>query len=326
VGKLLLSLSIITVGLLTGYAIQRIVRAGKGEEFSLARPRRALQRIALLGLNPIAALGAIWIFELGDIRVALMPVMGVLTLVVGGVSGLAGTRVLKLPRKEAGAFFSASAMFNIGSIGALIVFIFLGEQGFALVPLFRLFEEFCYYAFGFPIAKSFSPTVAEGTERRGIRAIVIDPFVLMTVGSITLGFVLNILNVPRPAVYASINTVVIPVASFLLLVSIGMAMRFSRVGSYVPKALIVAAIKFGVVPVVVGGIAWAVGMGQFDNGLPLAVIIVLSSMPVGFIALVPPSIYDLDVDLANAAWLVTTAFLAVVIPLQMFVIGLIGVG
>jgi len=320
-GKLLVSLSIITIGLLTGYAIQRAVRARLGKEVSLTVPRRVLQRIALLGLNPIAALGAIWIFELADMRITLMPVLGVLTLLVGGASGLIGARILSLPRRQAGAFFTASSMFNIGSIGALIVFIFLGERGFALVPLFRLFEEFSYYAFGFPIAKSFSPTLSGEHGRRGIRAILVDPFILMAVGSITLGFVLNILNLPRPAIYGTINTVIIPVASFLLLVSIGMAMRFGRIRSHLGTAGIVAAIKFLVVPATVGTVAWLVGMGSFDGGLPLAVIIVLSSTPVGFIALVPPSIYDLDVDLANAAWLVTTALLAIVVPLQMLVIG-----
>lgn len=46
-------------------------------------------------------------------------------------------------------------------------------------------------------------------------------------------------------------------------------------------------------------------------------------MPVGFTALVPPSIYDLDVDFANAGWMVTTALLIVVIPLEMLIISFI---
>jgi hypothetical protein len=37
-------------------------------------------------------------------------------------------------------------------------------------------------------------------------------------------------------------------------------------------------------------------------------------MPVAFMAMVPPTLYDLDVDLANAAWLVTTGLLVVVVP------------
>ncbi len=37
-------------------------------------------------------------------------------------------------------------------------------------------------------------------------------------------------------------------------------------------------------------------------------------MPVAFTAMVPPTLYDLDVDLANAAWFATTFLLVAVIP------------
>lgn len=66
---------------------------------------------------------------------------------------------------------------------------------------------------------------------------------------------------------------------------------------------------------------WAFQLDEIRVALmPLKVIGIPSSVPVGFIALVPPSLYKLDVDLANSAWLITTALLAVVIPLQMLVV------
>ena len=322
--KLLFSLSIIAFGLTLGYIIQRLVRAGfiKADP-SLVRARRSLQKIALLGLNPLAALGAIWIFELNNIRIALMPLMGLLTLLTGGVvAALLIGKALKLPPAQRGAFFSSGAMFNIGSIGALVVFIFLGEPGFALVPLFRLFEEFSYYAFGFPIAKSFSPRLRNEVDGNRLRKILVDPFVLMALGSIILGFILNLTGVPRPHFYSTLNAIIIPVASVLLLSSIGMAMKFGRARQYLREGFLVAGIKYLIVPVVVTGTAYLLGLGRFDNGLPLKVILIVSSMPVGFIAMVPPSIYELDVDLANAAWLVTNGLLALVIPLQMAIITL----
>jgi predicted permease len=321
--KLLFSLSIISIGLAVGYFIQRLVRGGiiPGDP-NLKSARRTLQKIALLGLNPVAALGAIWVFQLDNIRIALMPAMGLLTLVTGGAVALALAKILRLPSRQAGAFFAAGGMFNIGSIGALIFFIFLGERGFALVPLFRLLEEFTYYAFGFPVAKSFSPHLSGTDQKHRLVSIIRDPFVLMAIGSISLGFLLNLLGVPRPGFYGALNTVVIPTASLLLLISIGMAMRFGRIVPYLHLGALVGAIKFLIVPGVVTGTAFFLGMGSFDDALPLKVILILSSMPVGFIALVPPSIYDLDVDLANAAWMVTTALLAVVIPIQMAIIAL----
>lgn len=52
-------------------------------------------------------------------------------------------------------------------------------------------------------------------------------------------------------------------------------------------------------------------------------ILNLSGMPVGFIAMVPPTLYDLDIDLANACWLLTNGLLVVMIPLLMFILYLI---
>ncbi len=43
-------------------------------------------------------------------------------------------------------------------------------------------------------------------------------------------------------------------------------------------------------------------------------------LAVAFIALIPPSIYDLDLDLANSSWLFTTALLVVVLPLLLLVL------
>lgn len=322
--KLLFSLSIVGFGLALGYTIQRLVRAGliKADP-SLSGARRTLQKIALLGLNPLASLGAIWIFELNNIRIALMPLMGLLTIFTGGAAALLIGKALKLPPVQRGAFFTTGAMSNIASIGALVVFIFLGETGFAMVPLFRLFEEFSYYALGFPIAKTFSPMLNQKDEAGKIKKLMVDPFVLIALGSIILGFILNLTGVPRPRFYGTLNAIIIPVASLLLLCSIGMAMKFGRAGKYFRLGFLVAGIKFLIVPLVVTGSAYLLGLGRFDNGLPLKVILIVSSMPVGFIAMVPPSIYELDVDLANAAWLVTNGLLALVIPLQMAIITLL---
>ncbi len=160
-------------------------------------------------------------------------------------------------------------------------------------------------------------------EKRGkaLKILADPPFVLVTVASILLGLALNTLGVPRPAFYSNLNAVIIPSASLILLISIGMAMKFGKIQAYLKPALLVSAIKYLLVPVVVTGTAYFLGLGNIDNGLPLKVILILSSMPVGFTALVPPSIYDLDVDLANAGWMITTALLVVVIPpLQMLIV------
>lgn len=74
-----------------------------------------------------------------------------------------------------------------------------------------------------------------------------------------------------------------------------------------------------VVPVMVSALAYMIGFGRIDDGLPLKLAIILSSMPVAFNALIPPSIYKLDLDLANSCWFFTTASLIVVLPMLLVV-------
>ena len=72
--KLVFSLSIITIGLVIGYIIQRLVLVGKIKaDESLGKQRKVLQGLALLFLNPIATIGAIWILSFDNMRITLIP-------------------------------------------------------------------------------------------------------------------------------------------------------------------------------------------------------------------------------------------------------------
>ncbi len=83
-----------------------------------------------------------------------------------------------------------------------------------------------------------------------------------------------------------------------------------------------ALIKFAIVPLCAITAAWFIGYGQIDHGLPLKVVTIFACMPVAFNALIPPSIYDLDLDLANACWFFTTSALIVVLPVLLVLINM----
>jgi hypothetical protein len=227
--------------------------------------------------------------------------------------------VLHLPPKKTGSLFCCGSFTNIGSIGALVCYMFLGEPGFALVPIYKIFEELSYYSTGFPIAKYYSgSSLAEGRWDR-VKSLARDPLIIVSVTSLLLGGALNLGGLERPAIYGTVNAVFIPLQAFMLLVSVGLALRFRKVGNYLRESAVVAAIKFAAVPALACSLAYGLGFGAIDGGLPLKVVLILSSMPVAFNALIPPSIYDLDLDLANSCWFVTTALLAIVLPALLFV-------
>jgi len=320
--KFIYSFAVISFGLAVGYAIQALNLRGRLPlPLPIAELRIRLQKVALLGLNPVAIVGAIWVVRIKDVGLIALPFIGFFALLTGGVLAIGAARVLKLEPRKTGAIFGCGSFTNIGSIGMLVCFVFLGEAGFALVPIYKIFEEVFYYAVGFPIAKYYSGAAQKelGIAAR-LKALMRDPFILVAVSSLILGAVMNLSGLERPVIYGAINAVVVPLATVLLLASIGLALRFSRVGDYIKECVSVSAIKFVLVPASASALAWAIGFGNIDNALPLKVVMILSSMPVAFNALIPPSIYDLDLDLANSCWFVTTALLVVVLPLLLIAV------
>jgi predicted permease len=323
--QFIFSLGIIFSGFILGYVVQVLIRKKLiSVPYDIHVLRKALQTLALLFFSPIATIGAVWILNFEDLKIIALPFIGIITLFLGGVIAFLFTKMLRMPRKQAGAFIVCGGFSNIGAIGGLLCYTMLGEAGYALVAIYKLFEEIGYYGLGFPVAKLFSGATgeAESVPAR-LKKIILDPFVLVSLASLLAGMLLNISNLERPGFYKPLNDVFVPVRTILLLASIGMAMRFDRVGKYLKESVLIALIKFTLLPALATTMAAFLGMGAIDRGLPLKVVIVLSSMPVAFIAMIPPTIYDLDVDLANAAWLVTTSMLLVVVPLQLFAISLV---
>ena len=319
--KLLTSFAVILAGLLLGYAIQ--VLAARGV-IRLPLPvealRKGLQRAALLFVNPVAIVGATWIVSIRDAALAALPLVGLFAIVAGGVLALGAARLLRLPPKKTGALFCCGSFTNIGSIGALVCYLYLGEPGFALVPIYKIFEELSYYSIGFPIAKHYSGSAAAEGRWDRVKGLARDPLILVSVTALALGGSLNASVLERPVIYRAVHAVPTPLAAVLLVVAVGLALRFRRVGDYLRESAAVAAIKFALVPALTCALAVSLGFGRIDGGLPLKVVLILSSMPVAFNALIPPSIYDLDLDLANSCWFVTTALLALVLPTLLFAI------
>ena len=318
---ILFSLGLIALGLTTGY-VYRNYSTGKEktvDEFN--ELRKKLQASALLFVIPIAFGGAIWALNLGDLRIFTLPFLGAFAIILGGLLAYVAAKPLGLSRKQTGVYVVCGSFTNIGSIGSLVTFMLLGEAAVAMMPFYKLFETFLYYGVGFPYAKSLSDSVTEDemlTER--IRGVVTDRFVVVAMASILGGLALNVLSVQRPGLYPTLNSFLIPLGTLLLLSSIGMAMRFGRMREHIRAASVISLIKFVLVPSSVYLLGSFIGLGSVDGGLPLKVSVILASMPVAFTALVPPTLYGLDVDLANANWFMTTLLLLAVVPILSLVL------
>lgn len=323
--KVLFSLTVIVVGLGFGWAVRTAVDSGRLRlPVALPQLRVALQKAALLWVMPLTYCSAVWNLSLQNAELVAMPFIGAGVFLLGGVLALAASRPLGLGARQKGAYYCCGSFSNIGAVGAMVCHTFLGEGAFALLPAYKLFEEITYFAVGFPLARAY----AEGGRRRGgalagLRRVFTDPFIFVALSSMLAGAALNLAGVPRPSFFPALNSILIPLGSLFMLTAIGMALRFSRLRNYLRECAIIAGIKFLCLPLLATSAAAAFGFGNIMGGAPLKVVLVLSSMPVAFTALIPPSIYDLDIDLANACWFTSTLGLIVVLPTLHWLTGLL---
>lgn len=314
--EFLYSAGLIVFSLFCGYSLQQLVnRQILRLPLALGDLRKLLQKIALWFVVPMTMASTIWIINIDSVSLTAFPLLGMIAFLLGGGFAIIAARFLQLQARQTGALFASGYFSNVGSIGGLVGYVFIGEKAFALASFYHLLQPITYYMIGFSIAKSYSVQNTAVSFSARLKTLGKDPFILIGTSSLLIGGLLNLSGLERPAFFSLLNAVFIPLGTMVLLISIGLALRFQRVTGYWRESLIVALIKFLLVPLCTTLIAYFLGYRSLDNGVPLKTILILSSTPVAFNALVATSIYDLDLDLANSCFLFTTIALVVTLPI-----------
>lgn len=326
--QLLTTLALIICSLAAGY-LYRLYRLQRGPALApspegapppaeaLRKLAARIQRTVITAVIPLVLTNAFWGLRLAGGVLALFPVLGVLSHLIGGAVGLLLSRRFGHTRRQAGSMFTCGAFTNLASFGALVTVTFYGEAGYALAALFKLFEPVIYFGIGFPIAKLFSDQAPPGAGfRLDLRALARDPIVLMPVGGILAGSLLNASGWARPDSLGHLIRPLVMVSTSMMLLSVGMNLRPAATGAYRREAVAIAGVKHLLMPLTMAALGGLLGFHRIGDGMAYRVLLTMASLPVAFNSLVPPTLYGLDVDLANASWLVSTGlFLGAVLPL-----------
>lgn len=315
--RLLLTLAIIFCSLAAGWAARRLCEAGflPFSVEKLATLRKRLQTVAIFLLLPFAAMLSLWGLPQPGPALLILPALGLAAYIWGGLLALLAARMLKLNHAQTGSFFCCGTFTNIGAVGGLVCLLFLGENSIALVALYRLLEEIYYFSIAFPVAKWFSP---DNLERKlNFRSFRPGGMLAAIVCALFLGIVLNLLGVPEPAACSIIASASMLIATIFFLFAIGLTLQLSSVGRYLPQSLVMCLIKFAGIPLVIIPLGIIAGYGSYESGLPLRTVAILCCMPVAMTALVPPSLFNLDINLANSCWIVSTCGLIFMLPALM---------
>jgi predicted permease len=294
---------VIVLGFLTGQILKRQCHQ------HVDQIRTLTVFVAMRVTIPLSVMLAIWQLDIQSWLFAWLPVIGTTFLLLGFLIGWLVSRLFKLKDIQHAVVAPAGSFTNMGAIGSFVVFVYLGESGFALVPLFKLFEEVIYFAFLFPYASKFStlPNIKK-------RKIWQDRVLQTMFAALLLGATLNLTEMARPEWFSYVTSVLIPTGTFSLMISIGLVFRFKAIFQHWRIALTLSLCKQILLPIIVLGLILLTGQAHFYDGLMLEVAVVLSAMPIAVLVILPAALYKLDQDLANACWVFSSLTFLVMLP------------
>jgi len=322
---LLKTFLVLVVGIFSGYLFQKLIDKNhwitpkSKKEISIF-----LQKLGMLWFVSVTYIGSLWIFKIESItKIISMPFVGAVSTIAGGFFAVIIAKYYHYNRIDIGSMFTCGYFANNIILGGMVCFFYLGEEGYALVPIFTFLIRLLYYGLGYPIAHMYADDFVEQKEtiKKIIEAIK-DPFFYIGVGSVLIGISLNLSSLERPEIYTTINKILIPLTTFILLFSIGLTFKFSRVYKYLKECFLISFVKFIVVPATILLIALLLDYQSISQGLPLKVSLIMSAMPVAFNSVIAANIYNLNVDLVNSCWIFTTFAVLFILPLLLFVINL----
>jgi len=322
---LLKTFLVIIFGTFSGYLCQKIIDK---KEWATSKSKKEIsvfiQKLGMLWLISITYIGSLWIFKIESLtEIISLPFVGAISTIIGGFFAVVIAKYYHYSRINIGSMFSCGYFANNVTLGGMICFFFLGEEGYALVPIFTFFIRLLYFGVGYPIAHMYgNHSIQQKEALEKIVEVIKDPFFYIGVGSVLVGISLNLSPLKRPEIYATINEILIPLTTFILLFSVGLTFKFSRVSKYIKQCFLISLVKFIIVPISILILSLLLGYQHIGQGLPLKVSLILSAMPVAFNSVIAANIYNLNVDLVNSCWIFTTFAISFVLPVILTIAGL----
>lgn len=181
---------------------------------------------------------------------------------------------------------------NIGTMAGLAAYFLFGEMSFAYTQLFATPQNVLMVVFAFPLAQYYRDRYLQ--QQSGarfhvdFRKMFLTPKQLGFVGMLVgLGF--HWAGVTRPVVLAEAFPYLIHVRAWIALVPVGYKLNFVQASKYYRGIL---------------------------SMLPLKFVLVSAAAPSAINTVVTSTLFQLDVDLSVAAFLLTTGtYILVVVPL-----------
>lgn len=249
-----------------------------------------------------------WTIKL-NFELIWLPILGILMHIIPGAFSYLTVKSRYNNPLEQGSYVLSALLSNRGVIGTISVFILFNEKGYALTQLVVLPTNFILYMFCFPMAQYYyNASKSRLRTNISLKSVLFNPNQIPILG-ILLGLLFNFGNYHRLSVLGNIFSYAIHLRSWLYMLPLGYSIDFSRMKKYWNNIWGLIGIKFLATPVIV----YLLGRLVISDSQTLSIIVILSCSPTAINAVITAKIHKLNVNLAMAAFVSTTAFYAFVI-------------
>lgn len=278
---------------------------------------RGMINFNIFFLYPLLSLLSFWVLKLNS-ELIWLPIFGVLLGVIPGVTAYAWSARKYDDPLEKGSYLLSAILSNFGTLGGLCAFILFGEIGYAYVQLTVAPQNFFLFLFCFPLAQYYyQQSLHSGPCKVNVAEIFFNRNQIPVLG-LFLGIGLHGSGMPRPDFLGAIFDPLVHLGAWTALMPIGFSMELAEMRQYYRRIFDLIPIKFVITPV----LAFFLSRLVLQDSVAIKTLLVIASTPTAINAVVTAKIYNLNVNVAMAAFVVTTAmFILLVFPFLACILG-----
>ncbi len=240
-----------------------------------------------------------------------LPIIGILLYIIPGIVAYFRVKNKYYSELDKGSYVLSAILSNTTTLGGLCAYILYGELGFAYAQMIVMLQGVGMFMFCFPLAQYYyQKSVGGKFNKQSVSTLFINRNQLPVLG-MAIGIILNITGIVRPTIVGLMVDPLVHLGAWTALIPIGYAIDTAGMRKYYSGILDLIPIKFILTPVA----AYMIASFVITDKIILNTIVILAAMPTAINTVIAVQLYKLNVNIATAAFVLTTAmFICIVLP------------
>ncbi|HEY3423916.1 MAG TPA: transporter [Negativicutes bacterium] len=271
---------------------------------------RKLIMINICVIYPILSILTLWALSL-NYSLIWLPIVGILLCVIPGIAAYFRVKNKFQSELDKGSYILSAILSNTTTLGGLCAYILFGEIGYAYAQMIVMLQNVVMFMFCFPLAQYYyQKSIAGKFSNQSVLTLLINRNQLPVVG-MAIGIILNITGTVRPDFVQLMVDPLVHLGAWTALIPIGYAIDTAGMREYYSGILDLIPIKFILTPVA----TYLISSLLITDEIILNTIVILAAMPTAINTVIAVQLHKLNVNIATAAFVLTTAvFIGIELP------------